>query len=64
MKKNHRVITTKRFETSLRGYGVKTMNQGKSHDRDNCNLSEWLLQYSTMNESTRLQESEGYYSPS
>ena len=39
-KKIHRVTTTKRFETSLRGHGVKTMNQGKSHDRDNCNLSE------------------------
>ena len=35
----------------------------KSHNRDNCKLSEWLLQYSTMNESMGSQEFEGYYSP-
>ena len=36
----------------------------KSRDGGNCNQSEWLLQYSTMNESTGSQEPEGYYSPS
>ena len=60
--RNHGVITTRRFETSLRKHGVKTMSQRKSHDRGNCNQSEWLLQYSTMNVSTGSQEFEGYYS--
>ena len=62
--RNHRVITTKRFETSSREHGVKTTNQRKSHDRGNCNQSEWLLQYSTMNQSTGSQELKVYYSPS
>ena len=38
--RNHRVITTNRFETSSREQGVKIMNPRKSHDRGNCNQSE------------------------